>query len=233
MVSQISSSLSWQIFGVVSLAGAAVVSMQLGSEVPDTFKATQAGNEPRTPLVWRVVIAYGAAGIGYIIPATYLPVMARETVQSPMIFGWSWPVFGAAAFLSTLLAARIQRHFSNRHVWAVSQTLMAAGLLLPVIHTHIFTIIIAGICVGGTFMIITMAGMMEAHRIAPAHDVMRHIAVMTAAFASGQMIGPVFASSIYQLTQSFSISLALTSMALVITALTLMGGSSNEESLNM
>lgn len=230
MASQTGSALSWQIFGLVSLAGAAAVSLQMGGEVPDTRKATHAGKAPRTPLVWRVVIAYGAAGIGYIIPATYLPVMAREAVQSPLIFGWSWPVFGAAAFVSTLLAARIQRHFSNRQIWAVSQIIMAAGLLLPVIYPHIITIIIAGIFVGGTFMIITMAGMMEAHRIAPVHDVMRHIAVMTAAFASGQMIGPVFASSIHHLTQSFSISLALTSAALVITAMTLMRRSHAHES---
>ena len=233
MASQVDSALSWQIFGVVSLAAAAALSAQIGGEIPDTLAVIQARKAPRTPLVWSVVIAYGAMGVGYIIPATYLPVMAREVVQSPLIFGWSWPVFGAAAFASTLLVARIQRHFSNRQVWAASQIVMAAGLLLPVIHPHISTIIIAGICVGGTFMIITMTGMKEAHRIAPAHDVMRHIAVMTAAFASGQMIGPVFASSIYHLTRSFSVSLVLTSMILVITALILMGGSSGKQRVKL
>ena len=89
----------------------------------------------------------------------------------------------------------------------------------------------AGICVGGTFMIITMTGMKEAHRIAPNHDVIRHIAIMTAAFASGQMIGPVFASSICDLTRSFSASLVITSMILVITALILIGSSSDKETL--
>lgn len=82
-------------------------------------------------------------------------------------------------------------------------------------------------------MIITMMGMKEAHRCAPAHDVLRHIGIMTAAFASGQMIGPVFASSIYDLTQSFSASLVLTSIALVATALALLGGSSGREALRV
>ena len=58
-------------------------------------------------------------------------------------------------------------------------------MLLPVVHPRIEMIILAGIFIGGTFMIITMAGMKEAHRIAPTQDVMRHIAVMTAAFATG------------------------------------------------
>ncbi len=106
---------------------------------------------------------------------------------------------------------------------------MAIGLLLPVIYPHIFTIITAGLCVGGTFMIITMTGMKEAHRIAPPEDVMRHIAVMTASFATGQMIWPVFASSVYDLTQSFAVSLIVTSATLIITAMTLMGGCSKNE----
>ncbi len=108
---------------------------------------------------------------------------------------------------------------------------MALGLLLPVVHPHILTIITAGICVGGTFMIITMTGIKEAHRIAPPEDVMRHIAVMTASFATGQMIGPVFASSIYDLTQSFAVCLTITSATLIITAMALVVAVSKKEVL--
>ena len=229
MVSHIGSAPSWRIFGVLSLVAVFALCTQMGPEIPSTRRAAQHRKSQPTPLIWSVVLPYGAAGLGYIIPATYLPVMAREIVQSPVIFGWSWPVFGVAAFVSTLLAARLQRHFSNRRIWAASQIVMAAGLLLPVVHPHIITIILAGICVGGTFMIITMAGIMETHRIAPPHDVMRHIAVMTASFATGQMIGPVFASSIYDLTGSFSASLLMTSVTLAVSAMALMIGASRKE----
>jgi len=221
MVNQIGSSLSWQIMGALSLVAIGAVCLNLGPEIPTVRLVASHRDSPRSPLDWRTVIAYGAMGIGYIIPATYLPVMAREIVQSPLIFGWSWPVFGAAAFFSTLLAARFQKRLSNRKIWAASQLVMAIGLLFPVIYPHIVTIIAAGFCVGGTFMVITMVGMKEAHRIAPPQDVMRHIAVMTAAFATGQMIGPVFASTLYELTQSFSIPLIITSVVLVMTAMTL------------
>ncbi len=229
MVNQIGSSLSWRIMGVISLITICVVCLNLGPEIPAVRLVADNRKLQRSPLDWRIVVAYGAMGIGYIIPATYLPVMAREIVPSPLIFGWSWPVFGAAAFVSTLLAAKLHKRFSNRQIWATSQIVMAAGLLLPVIYPHILMIITAGLCVGGTFMIITMTGMKEAHRVAPPQDVMRHIAVMTASFATGQMAGPVFASSIYDLTQSFSVSLVVTSATLIITAMTLMGGSPRRE----
>ncbi len=231
MVSQIGSSLSWQIMGAISLIAICAVCLNLGPEIPAVRLVVHHRESQRSPLDWRIVVAYGAMGIGYIIPATYLPVMAREIVQSPLIFGWSWPVFGAAAFVSTLLAARFQKRYSNRQIWAASQVVMAIGLLLPVIYPHILTIITAGLSVGGTFMIITMTGMKEAHRIAPPGDVMRHIAVMTASFATGQMIGPVFASSVYGLTQSFAVSLIIASATLIITAMTLVGGLSKKEAV--
>lgn len=218
MVNQIGSAIGWQITGAVSLIAIAVIWLAIGPEIPATRPALHREQSPPSPLDWRCVVAYGAAGIGYIIPATYLPVMAREIVQSPLIFGWSWPIFGAAAFVSTLLAARLHKRYSNRRIWAASQAVMAIGLLLPVLHSHIFTIIAAGVCVGGTFMIITIAGLKEAHRIAPPQDVIRHIAVMTASFATGQMIGPLFASAVFNLTQSFAASLIITSAILIVTA---------------
>ena len=224
MAEGLGSAASWQIVGAAALVAAAAVSLAVGPEVPAVRPALHRRDGGRAPLAWRAVVAYGAMGLGYIIPATYLPVMAREIVPSPLVFGWSWPVFGAAAFASTLLAARLYRRYGNRQIWAVSQLVMAGGLLLPVLYPDILTIMAAGLAVGGTFMIVTMAGMKEAHRVAPPADVTRHIAVLTAAFATGQMAGPLLAGAVHDLTQSFAASLAATSAVLAATALALLGG---------
>lgn len=229
MFCQFDSTTSWQIFGVLSLVSAIVVSFFIGSEISDLSPTRVKSKSDRTPLIWNIIVPYCALGIGYIIPATYLPIMARDIIPSPLVFGWAWPVFGATAFLSTLLASKLQGTYSIRQIWIASQLIMAFGLLLPALHPHIVTIIIAGICVGGTFMIITMMGMKEAHRIAPPHDIMRHLGAMTAAFASGQMIGPMFASWVYGLTQSFSVSLVFVSVVLVATIMLLATSSPNDE----
>ena len=229
MVNRIGSFPSWQILGALSLLAGLVVCLIMGPEIPAVRPAVPRRQSQRSALDWRTIVAYGAMGFGYIIPATYLPVMARDIAPSAMIFGWAWPLFGAAAFVSTLLAAKFHRRYSNRQIWAASQIVMAAGLLLPVVYPHILTILSAGLSVGGTFMIITMAGIKEAHRTALPQDVMRHIAVMTASFATGQMIGPVFAGAIHDLTQSFAVALIITSALLIITAATLLGGSSKRE----
>lgn len=209
---------AWLIFSAVALAIAAAIRAALGPEVPVVQPSRRVRVAERTPIVWSTVLAYGAAGLGYIVPGTYLPAMAREIVSSPWIFGWGWPVFGAAAFLSTLASAALHRRFSNRRIWGVSQIAMAVGLLLPTMFPHILSIVAAGLCVGGTFMVITMAGLREAHRIAGSTDAVRHVAAMTAAFAAGQAIGPGFAGALHDVTASFAPSLIVIAIILVATA---------------
>lgn len=213
---------SWRVTGIAALVVTGAICFSIGTEVPRDRATAERRKAHRSPLDWGIVVAYGAMGFGYVIPATYLPVMAREIVPDPLIFGWSWPVFGAAAFVSTIAAATPQRRYTNRQIWAVCQAVMAAGLILPILHPHILTIVAAGLCVGGTFMIVTMTAMKEAHRIASADDVIRHIAIMTASFGTGQVIGPAFASSVYGVTQSFAVPLLIASAGLILTILPLL-----------
>ena len=217
-----SSAESWRILGIAGLAIIGAICLSISSEVPASRPIRPQRCAGRAPLDWSIVIAYGAMGFGYVIPATYLPVMAREIVPDPLIFGWSWPVFGAAAFVSTIAAVAFQNRCTNRRVWSVSQLMMAAGLVFPVLYPHILTIIAAGLCVGGTFMIITMTGIREAHRISTPDDAMRHIAAMTASFALGQMIGPAFASTLHDMTRSFVAPMVIASAVMVVTVLPLL-----------
>ena len=221
MVWGFASAPAWLALGLSSIAVGSVLCLVMGDELPTERRPPRSPESQRTPLAWGLVLAYGIAGIGYTIPATYLPVMARESFASPIVFGWSWPVFGLAAFASTLLVSRLQARYSNRQIWAVGHVVMAAGLLLPVALPQIAAIAAAGLCVGGSFMVVTMVGMREAHRIAPPPDVIRHIAVMTTAFATGQVLGPMMASAWFAATGSLSGALVLTSALLLVSVFAL------------
>ncbi len=218
MVAGIDSVTSWRIAGMVSLVIAAVLCFALGPEFPLVRTKQTKRGDGRRPLIWPMLVSYGVAGMGYIIPATYLPLMAREMVSDPLIFGWSWPLFGAAAFASTLVAARFRKRYSDRSIWATCQLVMAMGIILPVLFPHIIGIALSGLLVGGTFMIVTMAGVQEAHRVAPQADAIRHIAAMTTAFATGQMIGPIVAGSVYAVSKSFDAILIASAAAVAATA---------------
>jgi hypothetical protein len=64
---------------------------------------------------WLLIGCYGIFGFGYIIPATFLPSLARQLLADPAVFGWTWPLFGFAAAVSTdcRVAAAAQRRAAS------------------------------------------------------------------------------------------------------------------------
>ncbi len=215
MWAMIPSDQAWSGFGILVLLATLVFAGMSARRFPQS--EMPAGPAEGNPvLAWNLFIPYGVMGAGYIIPATYLPVMAREQISSPIVFGWGWPIFGTAAAISTVLAIRASRRFSNRAIWTVSQLLMAAGMLIPALFPSLTSIIISALCVGGTFMVITMSGLKEANRLAGKADPRTLVAAITAAFAVGQIIGPLLAGWAYDASGSFSAPLLIVSLLLTI-----------------
>lgn len=168
----------------------------------------------------RMVLCYGVTGFGYIIPATFLPVMAKNALQGSPLFGWSWPVFGLAAALSTLAVATLVRRVGNRRLWIASHFVMAFGIVLPAILPGLLAILVAALCVGGTFMVVTLTALQEARRVAGAEATVL-IAAMTSSFAAGQIIGPLTVSAGLGGNGSFSLALLVAAATLAASALLL------------
>ncbi len=223
---QQSAALLWLELGLLSVAGALVAWIGIGSAAvdpttgargrhvadggqplattvrPDVGQplathersdAATAAPAPRRNLA--LVLCYGTFGFGYIVPATFLPAMAREQVADPLIFGLIWPLFGLAAALSVGAAARWLSGWPRRRVWALAQCIMAAGTALPLLTTALWSLAAAAILVGGTFMVATMAGLQLAREHTP-DDPTPLLARMTVAFAAGQIAGPVLVRAI-------------------------------------
>lgn len=138
----------------------------------------------------RLVWCYGAYGLGYIIPATFLPALARQYFPGSSAFGWVWPLFGIAALLSTQLAARIQQRSTPRRVWMASHAILAVGVAVLLAPPSIAAILFSAVCVGGAFMVPTLAGFQLARQSSGGQPT-RLIGAMTAAFALGQIAGPL------------------------------------------
>ncbi len=222
MATHAGSQSAWLVLGIVSIATTAAVwpIFYFSNEKEKTFSDPHRWTWAQV----RLVLAYGAYGFGYIIPATFLPVMARDVVSDPAVFGWAWPVFGAAAALSTLLVALFSgRHGNrtgNRGAWIASHAVMALGVAAPVFWPGIGGIVLAALCVGGTFVVITMVGLQEARTVAGT-QAPRLMAAMTAAFAAGQIVGPLAVSFVVGAGGGFSAALLFACAVLVAGALML------------
>jgi predicted MFS family arabinose efflux permease len=143
--------------------------------------------------------------------------MAKQVIRDPAVFGWSWPLFGAAAMGSTLATAMLRSLVSNRRLWIVSHLVMAFGVALPVVWPGIAAIMLAALFVGGTFMVITMVGMQEARDVAGAQAT-GLMAALTSAFALGQIVGPIIVSYVVAAGGNLSAALLIACGVLVVSA---------------
>ena len=213
------SSRLWQYLGVIALLATLLVTfllVKINSKSPSTAAAktshtkathtkathTKATNANPTASITpaklklaNILTAYGLFGFGYILPATFLPQIAKQWLsgQSYLLI---WPFFGLAAALSVVLSQRLQRRYNNvslLDVWRVSQIIMAVGTLLPALWQSLAGLMLSALMVGGTFMVVTMAGLQVAASQVTHYPKYNLSALMTASFAFGQLIGPLTA----------------------------------------
>ena len=205
------SSRLWQYLGVIALLATLLVTFllaKINSKSPSTAAAkanpTEASHTnptsssilpPAKLKLANVLTAYGLFGFGYILPATFLPQIAKQWLsgQSYLLI---WPFFGLAAALSVVLSQGLQRRYNNVSllgVWRVSQIIMAVGTLLPALWQSLAGLMLSALMVGGTFMVVTMAGLQVAASQVTHYPKYNLSALMTASFAFGQLIGPLTA----------------------------------------
>jgi predicted MFS family arabinose efflux permease len=209
-----SSRLTWIVLGSVATGLAILLWRPLAGDVATTARAEQPSPRalPRPAII--AAICYATFGYGYIIPATFLPALARGYIDNPAMFGLIWPVFGAAAALSTLASARLGRNLAPRQLWTRAKWVLAAGVLAPALWLNVPTLLISAVCVGGTFVVITMAGLKEALRLGGAPASLA-VGVMTAAFGAGQIVGPLTVSLLSRFDHAFTFASAIAAFGLI------------------
>ncbi len=208
------SSRLWQYLGMIALLATLLVTFLL-AKINSQFASTAAAKAhpskaahtkashtnpiasitPAKLKLANVLTAYGLFGFGYILPATFLPQIAKQWLsgQSYLLI---WPFFGLAAALSVVLSQGLQRRYNNFSllgVWRVSQIIMAVGTLLPALWQSLAGLMLSALMVGGTFMVVTMAGLQVAASQVTHYPKYNLSALMTASFAFGQLIGPLTA----------------------------------------
>jgi MFS family permease len=141
------STFAWILLGLLSSAFTVIVwfAFATNSSVKMTRTMQESGKTLWSGESLRLVGCYGLFGYGYIIPATFLPVMARAIIPDPSLFGWAWPIFGSAAVVSTLVTAPLAQRFNHRTIWIGAHFIMAMGILLPALFPSLLAILIAAL----------------------------------------------------------------------------------------
>lgn len=166
---------------------------------------------------WLIVL-YGLAGFGYIITATFLPVIARQALPGSPWPDLFWPLIGLALVPGALLSARAPLHWDNRLLLAFGYLMQALGIVFSVVWPTITGLALGSLLVGLPFTAITLFAMREARRLR-GNAAAGLIGFATAAYGVGQIVGPLFAAPLAQRTGSFAIPLLAAAAVLILGAL--------------
>ncbi|WP_334011312.1 YbfB/YjiJ family MFS transporter [Burkholderia cepacia] len=187
--------------------GSAPVSAAVPTAEPARHAATVAAphdaRRHRVDAAWLVVL-YGMPGFGYIITATFLPVIARAALPAgspwPDLF---WPMFGAALIVGAIAASRLPGHWDNRLLLAAGCATQALGIAAGIVWPNAAGFSVGSALLGLPFTAITLFAMREARRL-HGERAAGLMGYATASYGVGQILGPLVAAPLVARYASFT-----------------------------
>ena len=221
-----SAAAGWLLFGVLA-AGLTAGVWCIYAEGPLRGVPAGAAVQPTAPAVPAVVpkaefallaLAYGLAGFGYIITATFLPVIARQAIPGSAWLDLFWPIFGSAVVAGALLCTRVRLAGDLRYWLAGAYLVQAAGVLASVLSPSRSGFALGSVLLGLPFTAITFFAMLEVRRLRP-DAVASAMGLLTALYGLGQILGPPLAAGLLRRSPNpaagFALSLQIAAGALL------------------
>jgi MFS family permease len=225
----------WLIFGLVACVLTAFTwptfGMKLVRPAPASPENMAAGVYPATSLAsrWQIfglAIAYGLDGLGYIISATFLPVIARQAMPGSAWLDLFWPLFGLAVIAGALSSTRISLKGDLRYILAACYIMQAAGVILTVWLPTPLGFALGSLLLGLPFTVINFLAMQEVRRLKP-QSTASYMGLLTTLYGLGQIAGPPLAAWLLSrsatLGQGFNLALEIAACSLVLGALMFLG----------
>lgn len=200
---------------LLGLAAAPAIAASGQATLDAPLVSTTAAASALAPVApWPLVLIYGLAGLGYIVTATYLPVLVGAALPG-LNSAHVWAVFGLGAAPSCFLWHRLHERLGTRQALRLNLLLQALGVALPVLAPSAAGYLLSAILVGGTFVGTVTIAMPAAQRAAVKAGT-NMMAIMTVVYGVGQIIGPVLAGSLYAQSHSFNSALLAAAGALLL-----------------
>ncbi|MBU3738592.1 MAG: YbfB/YjiJ family MFS transporter [Rhodoferax sp.] len=189
----------WLVFGLLALLLTVLVwpvfhpRHALASPVPPPVRPAGAAPDHSGTEVAGLAMAYGMAGFGYIVTATFLPVIARQVLAKSIWLDMFWPIFGFGVVCGAAIASRIRTARDLRLMLLGCYLVQALGVALGLWMPTLPGFALGSLLVGLPFTAITYFAMQEARRIRPQH-IPQTIGLLTALYGLGQILGPPLAA---------------------------------------
>lgn len=208
----------WLFLGASSLILGFVAIVGLSRAQPQSaFESNLSHSYAKTPKAISLIIIYALAGFGYIITATYLPLLVKQALPN-IEAAHIWAIFGLGAIPSCFFWHYLHDRLGTRVALSSNLGLQAIGVVLPIIIPTAWGYLLSALLVGGTFMGTVTIAMPVAQRIT-GQSKSNLIAIMTVVYGLGQIIGPITANALFTIYYTLNSSLITAATALLIATL--------------
>jgi predicted MFS family arabinose efflux permease len=167
------------------------------------------------------VLGYGLAGFGYIISATFLPVIARQFLPGSVWIDLFWPMFGAGVVTGALLSTRLTDTLDKRWLLCGGYLVQAAGLCLGQISPSVTGFLLGSFLLGLPFTAMSFFAMQEARRLRGG-TAAGFMGLLTATYGLGQVLGPLLVAQLLkhaETARGFDLALWMATAALLLGAM--------------
>lgn len=204
----------WLAGGALTLVALVIVALMIPSmEAP---AESSNGGAALPPGLWRIVAAYGCLGFGYVITATFIVAILRESGGGRIEETLLWSLVGLAAIPSIAFWTWLGRRGDGIRIYQAAMLLQAIGVAISIMGSG-GAMLAAALLLGGTFMGLTALGFQEAAKRSGG-DGRAVMALMTACFGIGQMIGPAMAGWLRETTGSYTAPTLIAALVLILGA---------------
>ncbi|EHH02868.1 YbfB/YjiJ family MFS transporter [Mesorhizobium amorphae] len=209
----------WLWSAAISACGLVVVVWLVGST--STANGV-AGREPPLPKddrpLLKMIVAYGLFGFGYVVTATFLVAIVRQGGGGRVFEAAVWMVTGLAGLPSLWLWQKVAARVGLYAAYALACLVEVVGVAASVAVGGHAGPLLAGVLLGGTFIALTALGLQTARHLVPQAP-RRILAMMTAAFGIGQIIGPIAAGLLAQASGNYVLASVMAAVVLLASGL--------------
>ena len=219
---------AWLSMGVLAALGTALIWPVLGEEgsseerLASAALASAPGAGPQHGLTEQslLVLGYGMAGFGYIISATFLPVIARTALPGSLWLDLFWPIFGLGVVVGALLSTRVPMRVDRRLLLMLGLLMQASGIGVGLFSPTVAGFVVGSLLLGLPFTAISFFAMQEARRV-KGGTASSFMGLLTATYGLGQVLGPLLVAQLLQHhtpSRGFDLALLSAASALVLGA---------------
>jgi MFS family permease len=215
---------AWQVMAALALLGTALAWLVLAALPAQAERIASGHNQPSEPAPahgWAeqalTVVGYGLAGFGYIISATFLPVIARQVLPESIWLDLFWPAFGAGVLTGALLSTRLGPQRDRRALLAGGFLIQTLGLSIGQISPSVAGFLIGSFLLGLPFTAMSFFAMQEARRLRGG-TAASFMGLLTATYGLGQVLGPLLVAELLRHTDAargFDLALSTAGLALL------------------